>query len=88
MAGTKCERAISIVFYGPNAEEIAGVAGIVQVQSDSNAKKLSDVLPTSGGYSGYSENLLQELPNTYRNDPNGGFGVDIGFGALAAKIQK
>lgn len=77
-----------LFFYGPNAEEIAGVAGIVQVQSDSNAKKLSDVLPTSGGYSGYSENLLQELPNTYRNDPNGGFGVDIGFGGTRGEIQK
>lgn len=77
-----------LFFYGPNAEEIAGVGELVQEQSDKNTKKLSEVIPTSGWSGGPSSNLLTDLPYTSPNDPNGPFGVDVGFGGTLGEIQK
>ncbi|OOF75587.1 hypothetical protein BKG96_10585 [Rodentibacter caecimuris] len=76
-----------LFFYGPNAEEIAGVATLVQTPSDNATKKLSDVLPTTG-YSDGPRNILQDLPTTYPNNPSEKFGIDIGFGGTRGEIQK
>ncbi|MCQ9121664.1 hypothetical protein MUU45_001218 [Rodentibacter pneumotropicus] len=78
-----------LFFYGPNAEEIAGVGALVQTPPNNAAKKLSDVFRTTTGYTnGASENLLQDLPYVYRNDPSGQFGIDIGFGGTRGEIKK
>ena len=77
-----------LFFYGPNAEEIAGVGALVQKPSDNTTKKLSGLLPTTGYTYGRSENLLKDLPDVYPNDPSGQFGIDIGFGGTRGEIQK